>query len=334
MADRENLEKCCTHMRAFFQNALFGDFGKIQERISLSFKKILMWIVLAILGGFALLVASNWDLVQRIFLGGVKVYETKAPKLPDEINRPAILVFSKTNGFRHEEAIPAANTVFASFAKDNRWGYFQTENGATFDPAILSRFDAVVFNNVSGDVFTPKQRQAFKDFIEQGGGFVGVHGAGGDMSYDWKWYVNDVIGAQFKGHPMDPQFQKATLRVEDKAHAATIGLPDAWERTDEWYSFEKSPRKPGVNILATLDETTYSPKGMFGQDLVMGKDHPIVWWHCVGKGRVLYSALGHTAASYDEENYRNMLKGAIKWALAKDDSACVTRTVSTNGAAK
>ncbi len=290
--------------------------------MKLSIKRILLWTPVVIVAAFAVLVAVNWEMVQRIFLGGVKVYETTPPKLPDQIARPAILVFSKTNGFRHEEAIPAANAVFAGFAKDNNWGHFQTENGATFDPAILSRFDAVVFNNVSGDVFTPKQRQALKDFISNGGGFVGIHGAGGDMSYDWKWYVDTVIGAQFIGHPMDPQFQKATVRVADKSHPAMAELPEAWDRTDEWYSFEKSPRKPGVNILATLDESTYSPKGMFGQDLVMGKDHPIIWWHCVGKGRVLYSALGHTAASYSEENYKTLLKGAVGWAVARDGKAC------------
>lgn len=285
-------------------------------------KRVLLWgfVVVALL--FAISVARNWDTIQRVFLGGVKVYETTPPKLPAQIGRPAILVFSKTNGFRHAEAIPAANALFAQMAKDNGWGYFQTENGATFSPAILSRFDAVVFNNVSGDVFTPAQRAALKAFIENGGGFVGVHGAGGDMRNDWTWYVEHLIGAQFKGHPMDPQFQKATVRIEDAAHPATQGLPASWQRTDEWYSFDKSPRAAGYHVLATLDESTYSPKGKFGQDLVMGKDHPIAWWHCAGKGRALYSAMGHTASAYAEPEYRAMLQGAVRWALRKDGTGC------------
>ena len=37
-----------------------------------------------------------------------------------------------TNSFRHEEAIPVANVMFAELAQENGWGYFQTENGATF----------------------------------------------------------------------------------------------------------------------------------------------------------------------------------------------------------
>ena len=257
--------------------------------------RIVLWALLAIAALFAVLVAGNWDLVQRVFLGGLNVYETQPPAMPDEIKRPAILIFSKTNGFRHEDAIPAANALFARIAQEKGWGSFQTENAATFNPEILAKFDAVVFNNVSGNVFLPTQRAALKAYIENGGGFVGVHGSGGDLKYDWRWYVEDMIGAQFIGHPLNPQLQQATVRLEDKTHPATRTLPQEWIRTDEWYSFERAARKPGYTVLLTLDEKSYSPEGLFGQNLRMGSDHPIAWWHCTGKGRVLYSAMGHTA---------------------------------------
>jgi type 1 glutamine amidotransferase len=287
-----------------------------------SIKRGLLWIVLGLLALFAFAVISNWNLVQRIFLGGVKVYETSPPALPAQLPRPAILVFSKTNGFRHEEAIPAANALFAEMARANAWGHFQTENGATFAPEILARFDAVVFNNVSGDVFTPAQRAALKGFVEGGGGFVGIHGSGGDMSYAWDWYVNELIGAQFTAHPMDPQFQRATVKIEDVAHPVTQGLPALWQRVDEWYSFEKPARRPGFHVLATLDESTYKPVAMFGSDIAMGADHPIVWWHCQGRGRALYSALGHRAEAYSEAEYKLLLDSAVKWALRRDIEDC------------
>jgi uncharacterized protein len=284
--------------------------------------KIFMWLLLILAVIVGILAYRNWDIIHRVFLGGLKVYETKPPVVPDNLPRPTILVFSKTNGFRHEEAIPAANALFADFAKKNGYGYFQTENGATFSPELLARFDAVVFNNVSGDVFTPDQRAALKGYIEKGGGFVGIHAAGGDMSYEWDWYVKDLIGAQFIGHPMRPQFQKATMQIEDRVHPATKTLPENWSRVDEWYSFEKSPRRGGVTVLATLDENSYSPKGLFGKELRMGKDHPIAWSRCVGRGRVLYSALGHQAAAYAEPQYRAMLEGSVNWALRKEGEGC------------
>ncbi|KGB54497.1 hypothetical protein FG91_01897 [Sphingopyxis sp. LC81] len=280
---------------------------------------ILFIALLALIGLFA---AYHWDTVQRLFLGGLKVYETTPPALPTDIRRPAILVFSKTNGFRHDEAIPAANAMFAALAKEKNWGIFQTENAATFRPDILARFDAVVFNNVSGDVFTPEQRAAFQAFVENGGGYVGLHAAGDDSHKAWGWYQDKVIGAHFIGHPLFPQFQKALMRIEDHKHPATAQLGATWARTDEWYSFDRSPRQPGISILATLDEASYSPKGLFEKDLSMGKDHPIIWSRCIGKGRVLYSALGHTAESFAEPQHRQLLAGAVAWSLRLEGEGC------------
>ena len=265
----------------------------------------------------------NWDMIQRVFLGGVKVYETTPPNVPADIPRPAILVFSKTNAFRHEEAIPAAATMFDELAKENGWGIYQTENGATFRPDILARFDAVVFSNVSGDVFTPEQRAAFRAFVENGGGFVGIHAAGDISHKAWDWYMQSIIGTRFIGHPMDPQFQKAIMRIEDHAHPSTKGLPATLERTDEWYSFDKSPRGvPGLTVLATLDESTYKPGTFFGTSLAMGKDHPIAWWRCAGRGRVFYAAGGHTAETFGDPAYRRFLNGAVVWAIRRAGEGC------------
>jgi type 1 glutamine amidotransferase len=283
--------------------------------------KMLGWTLLVLLAAAAAFTAWNWEGIQRIFLGGVRVYERRPPAIPAHLPHPAILVFSKTNGFRHEEAIPAANALFARMARANGWGMVQTENGAAFTPAVLQRFDAVVFNNVSGDVFTPEQRGALRRFIEHGGGFVGVHASGGDFRYRWRWYAEHLIGAQFTGHPGKPQFQKAVVRIEDRDHPATRNLPAAWSRTDEWYSFERPPRRPGFHVLAAIDERTYDPSMIFDKDIAMGSDHPVMWWHCVGKGRVFYSALGHTAASYREPLYSGALEDAVRWALAGKASA-------------
>lgn len=238
-----------------------------------------------------------------------------------KLKHPAILVFSKTKGYRHVDAIPAANALFEGFAKEKGWSFVQTEDAAAFTPENLARFDAVVFNNVSGNVFDESQRAAFKSYLEQGGGFVGIHGTGGDPAYAWRWYVDELIGAQFIGHPMNPQFQQATVHIEDRNHPATKGLPKDWVRTEEWYSFAKTARKPGFTILATLDEKTYSPK-QGAKDLSMGADHPIAWSHCVGSGRVFYSALGHRAEAYAEPEYRRMLLGATRWALRQQGSGC------------
>ena len=278
--------------------------------------KIVLWVLLAAVLYLAFQTWRHWDTIQRVFLGGVKVYETTPPQVPADLKRPAILVFSKTNAFRHEEAIPAANALFAELARAKGWGYFQTENGATFTPAILSRFDAVVFNNVSGDVFTPTQREALKAFISGGGGYLGIHAAGDNSHAAWDWYMNELLGTTFTEHTMAPQFQEATVHVEDPAHPAMQGLPAQWRRIEEWYSFDRSPRTTGARVLITVDEKTYNPVGMFDKDLRMG-DHPMVWSRCIGTGRVLYSAFGHRAEAYAEPENRKLLDNAVAWAVDK-----------------
>ena len=61
---------------------------------------------------------------------------------------------------------------------------------------------------------------------------------------------------------------------------------------------------------------------MFGTDIAMGKDHPIVWSHCVGAGRALYSAMGHLPEAYSEPHYQRLLAGAIKWAAKQEGDGC------------
>lgn len=258
---------------------------------------------------------------------GLHRYESVPPELPATLRQTAILIFSKTNGYRDEDSIEAANAALAGIAARRGWSAVVTENGAVFNPAQLHRFKAVVWNSTSGDVLTLEQRAAFRSYLEEGGGFVGIHGAGGDFDYAWKWYVDTLIGAQFIGHTLSPHLQKATIRIEDGTHPATRHLGSTWVRTDEWYSFASSPRDKGYHVLATLDESSYEPSMTlplpFGRirDIRMG-DHPIIWLHCAGNGRAFYSALGHDASTYSEPEHLRMLEGALAWAAGLEGSGC------------
>jgi type 1 glutamine amidotransferase len=294
--------------------------------------RAIKWIVGLVLGGALLLLAlfivnfgpANFG---RMAFGIGRGYDQTPPALPDMSQGPAVLIFSKTNGYRDDPQIAAANKALVEIARSRGWASFVTENGAVFNPAQLRRFNAVVWNSVSGDVLTPAQRRAFRTWLEAGGGFVGLHGAGGDPEYAWKWYVDSLIGAQFIGHTMGPQFQRATLIIEDRTHPATRHLGPTWVRTDEWYSFASNPREKGYRILARIDERSYQPKMKplpfsQGREIAMGADHPMVWLHCVGDGRAFYSALGHPASAYAEPAHRAMIAGAIAWAAGLEGSRC------------
>jgi type 1 glutamine amidotransferase len=44
----------------------------------------------------------------------------------------------------------------------------------------------------------------------------------------------------------------------------------------------------------------------------MGKDHPIAWCRNMGKGRIWYTALGHTEESFSEALFLEHLLGGIQ----------------------
>ena len=248
-------------------------------------------------------------------------YDIEPPQLDIPDGKPRILLFEKINGFRDGPSVEAAAAGLRAMALRNGWSLVSTANGAVMSAEILAEFDVVIWNNISGDVLTLRQREAFQDYINDGGGFVGIHGSGGDPMYFWNWYVDELIGARFIGHPMDPQFQDAKLQVESTDSGIGSDLSPGWSMNDEWYSFETSPRSSGAQVIVTLDESSYSPVGRGGQDLRMG-DHPIAWTRCVGKGRSFYSAIGHRPEVYSEPEHVKLLEQAIVWAGGNGKASC------------
>lgn len=236
------------------------------------------------------------------------VQDTIAPVLPKDLHR-AVLIVSKTNGWRHIEHIPRSNAVLTDIAHDLGRKSFVTENAAVFNDAQLRHFSVVVLNSASGDFLTERQRAAFARFVARGGGVVALHAAG-DNSHTDPWYTATIAGARFIGHPGGrDQFQSARIIVDRPDHAIMAGVKLPWAPVDEWYSFDTNPAAAGMIVLARIDEQSYRP----GARLAMGT-HPVMWVNPSAGGRVFYSALGHSPGAYDDSNYRRILLNAIRWA--------------------
>lgn len=217
--------------------------------------------------------------------------------------KPRLLVFSKTAVYHHASI---ANGIVAIKRIADEQGFVvdTTTDSTLFTAKNLARYAALIFLSPTGKVFDTAQKQALQDYVEKGGGLVGIHSAT-DMEYGWPWW-GQTIGAYFNGHPKE---QKATLHVVDASHASTKGLPATWERFDEWYNFRNV--NPDLHVLITIDEGSYEG----GKN---GPDHPVAWWHKAGRGRVFYTALGHVAATYTEPLFLQHLTGGILSVLRKD----------------
>jgi len=212
------------------------------------------------------------------------------------------LVFSKTLLFRHA-SITNGIAAIRDLGRANRFNVDATEDSAVFTPTNLARYKVVILLSTSGEIFNETQKAALKTYVETGGGIVGIHAAvAGDLATEgsWGWY-SEVMCARFTNHS---SVVSATIHIEDRSNVSISTLPVDWIRTDEWYNFIASPRAK-AHVLAVLNESTY--KGG-----TMRKDHPIAWCRKMGKGRIWYTALGHTEASYAEPLFLEHLLGGIR----------------------
>lgn len=215
-----------------------------------------------------------------------------------------VLVFSKTTGFRHDN-IQEGLAAIKKLGAENGFSVVATEDAGRFTDNELRQYNALIFLNPTGtNIFSDDQKAALKKYINNGGGFVGIHSAT-DCSYEWEWY-GKMVGGYFKSHP---KIQEATLQLVLKNHPSTKDLPEKWQHTDEWYNFKDFNDQ--VNVLVKVDENSYEG----GEN---GDFHPISWFHKYDGGRVFYTALGHTKEDFtSNKNFLKHVLGGIQYAMGK-----------------
>ena len=217
-----------------------------------------------------------------------------------------VLVFSKTAAFRHA-SIEAGKVAFTKMGQQKGFAVDLTEDAAKFNTDNLKRYQAVIFLNTTGDVLNAEQQVDFERYIQAGGGYVGIHAAT-DTEYGWPWY-GKLAGAYFLDHPMPDNVQKGKYIVTMKNHWATKGMPDEFERKDEFYSFKQI--NPDINVLLKIDEKSY--RG--GSN---GDNHPMSWYQDFDGGRSFYTAMGHTDETFSESLFLDHIYAGLNYAMGGD----------------
>ncbi|GJM27456.1 MAG: hypothetical protein DHS20C17_00910 [Cyclobacteriaceae bacterium] len=214
-----------------------------------------------------------------------------------------ILVFSKTEGYRHN-SIESGIKALKKLGAENDIKVTATEDVRYIEEDSLIQYAAVVFLNTSGDILNYEQRADLERYIQAGGGFVGVHAAA-NTEYDWPWY-NQLVGAYFDNHP---KVQEAIIKVIDKNHSSTSSLDSIWVKTDEWYNFRDF--NPNINVALEVDGESFEG----GKH---GVHHPISWYHNFDGGRSFYTGLGHTNETYYSPIFLKHLLGGIQYAMGNN----------------
>jgi cytochrome c len=248
----------------------------------------------------------------------VLVLAAAAPRVHAQEPEFSVLVFSKTTGFRHSDAIAAGQSGIMQMGADNDFDVSLTEDSTQFTDENLRNFDVIVFLQTDGEgILNAAQRTAVERWMSRGGGIVGIH-ADANADRDWDWKGDMMGGAWFANHPSGSlQFQDATVVNEDASHPSMDAAGATWMRNDEWYNFTAEPRGK-VHVLASLDENSYEEQdGSAAAD-----DHPIAWCSNYDGGRHFYTALGHFGAAWQESLYQAHILGAIKWTAGVAEGDC------------
>ncbi|WRT70211.1 uncharacterized protein IL334_007206 [Kwoniella shivajii] len=235
------------------------------------------------------------------------------------INIPKVLVYTYTDGFRHD-SIPTAISMLNQ-EKDN-WGVkfdFTEDRNAFRDDNYLKQYDALMFIHATGEVLDQQGQEAFQRYLQSGGNFIGVHAAVCGM-YNSSVYKS-TIGALFEWHPV---IQEATFKRENTTHPATANVPDNWRFAEEVYYFTSDPRENGAVVILSVDESSYNNESYSSNS---GHPHPIAWYidppkpsqplqaGAVKGGRSFYTALGHSNETWQNETFINHVFSGLTWAL-------------------
>ena len=213
-----------------------------------------------------------------------------------------VLVFSKTAEFRHE-SIAAGKLAFEKMAKEKGFAVDFSEDASIFSEAKLKKYNAITFLSTTGDILNEEQQNVFERYIQAGGGYLGIHAAA-DCEYQWPWY-GSLVGGYFLDHPVN-NIQNGKFTVVEKNHWATKGMPDTFEKVDEFYSFKNL--NPNVKVLLTIDEKSY-------QGGKNGAYHPMSWYHEYDGGRAFYTAMGHTNETFTNELFLNHVWAGLNYVM-------------------
>jgi type 1 glutamine amidotransferase len=221
--------------------------------------------------------------------------QTKPAESTSKVKK--VLLYNLIGGWRHVDGIADVKSVMTKLAAAKGFQLTQTEDPSPFTVEYLKQFQVIVWNNnTNGASSVPSNtaRQAIIDYVNQGGGWFLIHGAG-DHANSWT-QLTQTLGTSFTRHGNQGAAEfvvdnEAKEHPELKFMVQTV--PATVRLTDEWYSFQNTVRPlPGVTVVATA-------RPVSGVNNVIvpvadgSNDLTYIWAREVGKGRMLYNAVGH-----------------------------------------
>ncbi|MFP4191506.1 MAG: ThuA domain-containing protein [Candidatus Hydrogenedentota bacterium] len=237
-----------------------------------------------------------------------------------------VLLLTKSSGFEHSAITrdndePSLVERVADELSEEHEDYVSvtaTKDASLINADNLANYDVAVFYT-SGNLLeegsdghppmTEEGKEEFLQWIEDGGGFIGIHSAtdtfrGGDPDP----YI-EMLGGEFITH--GPQFE-GTVHVTDAGHPAMEAIPTEWDVWDEWY-IHTHLNRDNIRVLAVME----APEDIQEDHSDYEQEVPIMWCRSYGDGRVFYNAMGHAHDLWEDETFQQQLVDAVTWAAGE-----------------
>jgi type 1 glutamine amidotransferase len=142
--------------------------------------------------------------------------------------------------------------------------------------------------------------RAIEKFVEEGGGVVALHHASAGGSKEWI----RLIGGRFAGHIAGTH--KLNVIIADDKHAITKGVqPFTIEDEEYKHSFPDVER----HVLLKFKERPEKSDQKANMD--------VMWTRDVGKGKVVYTCLGHGKEAWESPAWQKLVLQSICWSAGK-----------------
>ncbi len=172
-------------------------------------------------------------------------------------------------------------------------------DGSFLDSPEAQELDVIIMNHCfesAEGVLTEGQKSKLLETIRTGTGVVAVH----PSYYSFvKWdQCREIYGAKFIKH--DDVDIMIEVRVTDRDHPITQGLPESFEVHSELY--QSTPLAADCHLLAVARE-----KGT-------ETEYPSVWTRKYGDGRVVTILPAHWPDAYRSKHFQKLIVQSVNWA--------------------